>query len=165
MKRGQSGTDLIIAVVVIFVVALIGILGSFLWGSIDSGFQSQLTGSANAQALAASTNTNTNMASGWNIALIVGLCVTYIGLFITTRYIETNPMFFFINVFVLLFCFIFAAILSNVFDTATNRTEFVVQRAAQPAAVFVMNNLLAFAIIAGVIILIGLFAKPSQGAV
>jgi hypothetical protein len=158
--KGQSALDLIVVVLVLFVIAFLGVLASKIWSSIDSGIQGT---NIDATSKAASAGVATNMPSGFDIGIVVALGIAYIGLFITSRSIQTNPMFFFINVFFIMLALGFGAIMSNVFE-ATNTNDFALTRAAMPGTVFIMGHLLEFAILAVVIILIGLFAKPESSA-
>lgn len=138
--------------------AFFGVLISKVWGSINDGIQAT---NIDATSKAASSSAASTFPSGFDIAIVVALGLGYIGLFITTRNIQTNPMFFFINIFFLVLVLGFAAIFSNVFE-ATNTNDFAVTRAAMPGTVFVMGHLLEFAVLAVVIIIVGLFAKPGE---
>ncbi len=156
-KRGQSATDLAIIVIVIFFIAFLGLIFAKIFDGINGGFQASNIDATSKASFATSTS---NFISGWDIAIVVALGFAYMGLFFTTREIPVNPMYFFINLFFIVLALLFGAIMSNAFDM-TNTADFVTERAAMPATVFIMGHLLEFAVLAAVIIMIGLFAKPS----
>jgi len=158
-KKGQSGEDIIILVVMIFFIALFGLLMVLVWNHIDTGIQA--TG-IDATAKAASSSVNTNLPSGFDIAIVIALALGYMGLFITSANIPVNPIYFFLNLFFIILSLGFGAIMSNVFD-ATNTNDFALSRASMPATVFVLGHLLEFTVLAAIIVLIGLFAKPFGG--
>lgn len=157
MSKGQVEFDLIVYIAVIFTILLFAFIMVKISGNINSGLQGT---TINADAKAASSAASNGIANGFNTGIVVAIAILYIGLFITTRQIGTNPMFFFINLFLLIIALGLCAVLGNAFDTATNNPNFVTERAAMPAVVFVGNHLLEFGIGAFAIIMIGLFAKP-----
>jgi hypothetical protein len=160
--RGQSGLDLVLFVVIIFVCLILGFVVLKMWNGINTGIQnnSAIVGNATAQG---SADIGTGIAHGFNNGIVVGVFIIYIGLFITARYIGTEPMFFIVNICLLIFALAFAAVYANVFAGFTNSLEFVNETASLPAAVFIGEHLLLFGIGAFAIILIGLFAKPADG--
>lgn len=161
-KKGQSALDLVVFLVVLFVIAFLGIIVAKVWGGINTGLQAK-SSDIGAAAATASSDANTGFQRGFDMAMAIGIGLMYIGLFITSRYIGTDPMWFFINIIFLVLALSFAAILGNVYDTATNNATFVTERAAMPAMVFIASHMLEFAIGAFAMILLGLFAKPSGG--
>lgn len=162
-KLGQSEGDMTVFIIIIFFILLIGFIIVKVFGGINTGLQSQ-SNTIGTAAATASSNANSGFCNGFNSAAVVAIVLLYIGLFITSRYIGVNPMFFFINLFLIIVALGLAAIFGNVFDTATNNANFVVERACMPAATYVGSRLLEFGIGALAIILIGLFAKPGGGS-
>lgn len=163
VKRGQAESDLVVFLAVIFIVAILGLVFVKGFGGINTGFQA-VNSTIGAPAAQASSQASSGFSAGFNAAMVVAIGIMYIGLFITSRQIGTEPMWFFINVFLLVLALGLAAILANAWDQGTNNPNFVVERAAMPAMVFIGNNLLLFGIGAFAIILIGLFAKPNTGS-
>lgn len=161
-SKGQIAGDYVVALGIIFAILLIGFIFVKINGAINSGFQSQSSSIGN-NASQASSNANTGLQRGFNVGIIVAVAFSYMGLFITSRLIGTNPMFFFINLFFLIIVLGIAAILGNVFNEATNNDNFVTERAAMPAATFIGEHLLLFGIGAFAIIAIGYFSKPQEG--
>lgn len=160
--KGQSGYDLVIFIVVIFFIAMLGLIFVKMYGGINTGMQSQaaVIGST---AATASDDANTGLTNGFDTALILAIGLMYIGLFISSRYIGTHPMWLFINVFFLVIALGLAAVLGNAYDLGSNNPQFVTERAAMPGATFIADNLLLFGIGALAMICIGLFAKPGGG--
>jgi hypothetical protein len=158
-RRGQSETDLVVVIIVLFIIALLAVVSVKLMGGINTGLQAQ-SGVIGASAATASSNANSGLASGFDQGMVIALGLLYIGLFISSRNIAVEPMWFFLNIFLLLIALTLAAIFGNAFDKATNNAQFVTERAAMPAMTFVAGHLLEFSIGALAIILIGLFAKP-----
>lgn len=156
-NKAQTEGDLAVFIIIIFFIILIGFIVVKVFGGVNTGLQNQNIGTVPAQA---SSDANTGFCNGFNSGVVVAIVFLYIGLFITSRYVGSNPMFLFINIFLLVIALGLAALFGNVFDAATNNPNFVTERACMPAAVFVGNRLLEFAIGAVAIILIGLFAKP-----
>lgn len=161
-KKGQSALDLVVFLVILFVIALLGIIVVKVWGGINTGLQAKSSDIGTAAATA-SSDSNTGFQRGFDMSMSIAIGIMYIGLFITSRYIGTDPMWFFINIFLLIIALSLAAILGNVYDTATNNASFVTERAAMPGMVFIASHFLEFAIGAFAMILLGLFAKPSGG--
>ena len=161
-KKGSSETDLVVFLVVIFCVAIIGIVVVKTFGGVNTGLQSQ-SATIGATAATASGNAFTGFSDGFNAAMVVAIAIMYIGLFVTSRNIGTEPLWFFVNVFLLVIGLVLAALMANAWDAATNNPSFLTERAAMPAMVYIGNNLLLFGIGAVAVILVGLFAKPNGG--
>jgi hypothetical protein len=161
-KRGQSESDLVVFIAVIFIVLIIGVVVVKSFGGINTGLQAH-SADIGVNAVTASTNAFVGFSAGFNAAAVIAIGIMYIGLFITSRYIGTEPMWFFINVFLLVLALGVAMLLANAWDAATNNPSFVTERASMPALVFIGNNLLLFGIGAAAVILVGLFAKPFGG--
>lgn len=161
-RRGQSESDLAIFAVIIFIIMILGVVVLKSWNGIDAGMQSKasIIGST---AATASSDAATGFGGGFNGAVIVAIGIMYMGLFVSSRHISTHPALFFINVVLVVASLSLSAIFANVFDQGTNTANFVTERAAMPALVFVGNNLLYFGIGALAMILLGLFAKPGGG--
>jgi hypothetical protein len=84
----------------------------------------------------------------------------YMGLFITSRNIGTDPIWFVLNVLLIMVALVLAVVLGNTLEQGFNTTQFVTERASMPALVYVGSHWLGFAIGAVAVIMIGLFAKP-----
>lgn len=160
-RRGQTGPDLLTVFLVLATIAFLGLLAAKVWS--DFNTQAQNIDSLPAASKTASASIATNLPAGLDIGIVVALGILSIGLFITSRFIGTHPVFFWFNVFLLLFVLGVGALTSNVFDQATNTASFVTERAAMPATVWIMGHLLEVGIAEMAIILLGYFAKP-EGA-
>jgi hypothetical protein len=158
VSKGQAGLDIVTFIVIIFFLALLSLIAVKIWNGMNSNFQGNPALPAASQAAAATTATN--LPAGLDVAIVVALGLLYIGLFVTTSRIGTDPMFFFINVCLIVVVLGMGAIFGNVYDQGTNTADFVVERASMPASVYIASHLLEFSIGAAAIILIGLFAKP-----
>lgn len=164
MKRAQLGTDAILIVIVIFfLLAMLSFFAVKMFSAINTNVQA--TDAINAEAKAASANVNTKMPTALDVGFLVGLGILAILLFITSSLIGTNPVWFFINVFIILLLIGGAAIFSNLFSEGTNNATFVNERASMPGMTFVMDNLLLVIIVFVAIGFIGYFAKPFGGQV
>lgn len=156
-NKGQAGLDVLSFVVILFFIAVLGLIAVKIWNGMDTTFQA--TDALPAESKTASSQAALNIPAGIDFGIVVGLGLLYIGLYITTRNIGTNPEFFFINVCLILLVLGFSAILANAFD-GTNISEFAIERASMPALVYIGSHLLEFSIGAIGIVLIGLFGKP-----
>jgi len=161
--KGQAGLDMLTVIVVLFFLLLLGIIGVKVWNGMNAQFQGNSALPAASQT--ASATVTTNFPAGLDTAIIVSLGLLYIGLFITSQRIGTNPMFFFINVCLLVLVLGFTAILSNAYQSAVNIPQFATEVASMPASVFIGSHLLEFAIGGMAIALIGYFAKPGGAGV
>ena len=156
-KLGQAGLDVLSFVVILFFISVLSLIAVKIWNGLDNTFQS--TTSLPAESKTASSTAASNIPEGLDFGIVVGLGLLYIGLYVTTRNIGTDPNFFFINVCLLILVLGFSAILSNTYE-GTNISEFTIERASMPASVYIGSHLLEFSIGAVAIVLIGLFAKP-----
>lgn len=157
MRKGQAGLDIVTFMVIIFFLALLSLIAVKVWNGMNSNFQGNAALPAASQTAAAQTATN--LPAGLDTAIVVAIAILYIGLFITTYRIGSDPMFFFINICLIIVVLGMAAIFGNAYDQGTNTADFVVERAQMPASVFITTHLLEFSIGAGAIVLIGLFSK------
>lgn len=158
-RKGQTGIDIVTFIVVMFFLILLGFLAVTIWLRIDNNIQ--VADGLPAVSKTASSVAADRIPAGVDFAIIVALGLLYMGLYITTKRIGSNPMFFFINVILIILVLGIAAIFGNVME-GTNTAELVTERAAVPGLIFVANHLLEFAIGAMAIILIGLFSKPDS---
>ena len=157
-RRAQSSVDILTFIVIIFFIALLALIGTKIWNGINGQMQGNAALPAVSQTAAATTTSN--LPAGLDVAMVVAVALLYIGLYITTIRIGTDPMFFFINVCLIVLVLGMAAILGNAFDQGTNSPDFSTERTSMPALTFIATHELEFAIGAAAIILIGLFTKP-----
>lgn len=157
-KRGQAVSDLTVFLVILFVIAILGYIVVKVFGGVDTGIQTSPDIPAEAQL--ASSDSYNGFSRGFDSAMVVALGIMYMGLFVTSRNIGTEPMWFVLNIFLLMTALVLALVLGNALDQGTNTTDFLTERAAMPGMVFVGNHFLEFAIGAAAIMMIGLFAKP-----
>jgi len=158
-RRGQAVSDLSVFLIILFVIAVLAYIVVKVFGGVNDGFQ----GNADIipdDAETASSDAYDGFSNGFNAAVVVALGVMYMGLFITSRKIGTEPIWFVINVFLLMAALILAVVLGNSLEQGFNTTEFVTERANMAALVYVGNHWLGFAIGAVAVIIVGLFAKP-----
>lgn len=157
-KKGQAVADLTVFLVILFVIAILAYVTVKVFGGVNDGLQN--SDGVDALAATASDDSYNGFAQGFDSAMVVALGIMYIGLFITSRNIGTEPLWFALNIFLLLTALTLALVLGNALDAGTNTTDFLTERAAMPGMVYVGNHFLEFAIGAAAVMLIGLFAKP-----
>lgn len=159
MKKGQAVSDLAVFLIILFVIALIAFIVVKVFGGVNDGFSSN-SNLISIQAEEAASDSYNGFSSGFDSAYVVALGIMYIGLFITSRKIGTEPFWFVLNLFLIIAALLLAVVLGEGLEQGFNTTDFVNERADMPSIVYVNDNWLGFAIGAAAITLMGLFAKP-----
>ncbi|MEM3154807.1 MAG: hypothetical protein QW165_04575 [Candidatus Woesearchaeota archaeon] len=118
--------------------------------------------------------TDTDMSvEGWNVSqeltnnfpsvfdnlFLFTFVILIIGSIVSSFLIDTHPIFFFINIFLLLCVFFVLIALANTYDDIMQDSEFATFAISFPYTTWVMTHLLPLGIVIGFIILISLFMK------
>jgi hypothetical protein len=157
-KRGV--VDVLTVALVLFVIAFVTILVLKILGAFTAELQNT---DAVPESKTAATDSTAAFANGFDQAIVAALALSYIVLLILANQVGTNSGWFFLALIILLILLGVVAILSQVFDAVTNNNDFVTERAAMPATVWIMDNLLILSIIGGVLLLFALYSGKDNG--
>ena len=160
MRRGQ--VDILTMAIVIFVIALIGLLTFLFTNGFSSALQNVDNTSTSSLSKTQLSTYNTNLYSGLDQGLVIALGLIFVLTLVFAARINTNPGFFFIFFFLLVIVLATVSFLPQLFD-ATNTVQFAAARAALPMSTFVASNLFQIAGAMGVLVLLVLFAKINSG--
>lgn len=156
-KRGNAISDTLIVVIVLVVLGIFSVIGyKFLYEE-NAVIQADADFSSEGQNV--SQELTNNFPSIFdNLFLFVFVMLT-IGGIVTSFLVDTHPIFFFINIFLLICVFFVLIHLANTYDDTMQDTEFASFAASFPYMTWVMTHLLPLGIVIGFIILTALFMK------
>lgn len=96
----------------------------------------------------------------WDSIFLYALVFLWIGALITGYLIESHPVFFVLNIVVLLIVLFISMILGNIYETIASDSEIVLEVARFPMMHWIMTHFLIVFLALCVTILISIFAKP-----
>lgn len=159
-RRGQSAIDVAVVVFILFALSLIVVFV----GNVLSELNTDLQADADlvADAKAASATVNSGFVSTWDNVFVLALALMWVFLLVTAFLIDSHPIFFFLSVVVLVFVFVGAMVLSNVYQETVNDTDVASYAVLYPKMNWVMEHLLTIVVLMGLSSGLVLYAK-SQG--
>lgn len=157
-KRGDL-TGLIYLIVQIAALAIFLLIVGYVAPQIATNLKTQIGSSASVNN---SLDTVVNIpANTFNTIWIIVFGIMCLGLFVTSFFIETHPVFVPIFIFLLILTIFIAIPISNAYETLSANATLSTASAQQQLIYFIMTNLPFVAFIIGLISLIITFAKPS----
>ena len=160
-SKGQ--VDILTMVIVLFVIAFISIMGLKVLNTFNDTYQDINNSSASSQSKTALSSYTSNYASGLDQGITIALGFVFVLTLVFAGMINTNPAYFWIFLFILIIVLGVAAILPQVFDNATNNSDFSVERNQMPLTTWIATNLFQLAVAMAVFIMVVLFAKIRKG--
>jgi hypothetical protein len=155
--RKGSVLDIIVAVIVLFVIALSIIIASNLGTIINDEFQSSPDISSEGKAI---TNDAVSSFAGLFDKLYL---LIYIGVFMSViigaLLIDTHPVFLIFSIPLLAFILFIGAIFSNTFYDVVSSPELAAAASQFTIINFIMSNQLIFLTVFGLLVIIAIFAK------
>lgn len=156
-SRGQTGLDIILVVVMLFVFAIVAIFAYSMVSDFNTEWQGE-TDVANASKESMSTfSTQFPTVMDQAFAILVGLL--WLALIVTSFLIDSHPAFFVVTVLILLIVFFVAMELSNYFEEIMDESEMTAFAAQFPITNWLMNNLLIVIVVMGLSAGVALYAK------
>lgn len=156
-KKGQFGTDLLVWILALFVLGIVLIVGNM----INNDLTTELVADDDI------SNTSKTMLqeqeaaySNWgdNVFIMV-LILFWAFLIITSFYIDTNPIFFFISVVLMVGVLLVGGLISNTYEDITEDDLLSTFANDFPKINWVMENLLLVLIVIGLSTALSLYAK------
>ncbi len=147
-----------VIIAVIFVFALLSMLGFVMMTSFNDAVQEDTASFSNStQSTMSTLNTvYPRLMDGLFLLLFVGLAAGGIA---TVFFLDTHPIFLFITFFGLIFMFLTGAFFGNAVDSILQDAEFTTVAANFPMSIFIMTHLLEVSVGLGLLLGIILFAK------
>lgn len=163
MERRGSALDVILIGVVVFVFAIAFLVMHFTANKIYDGMLQNpvINSSSKTVGVLESSKHVTDKLDYWSLGVFIGLLMAII---ITGWYISANPLFMGLYVVVVIIAVIASMILSNVWETFSQRPVFVQSVASLPITNHLLNYLPYYVAVAGIIGIIVVFAKPGFNA-
>jgi len=156
-KRGQTGLDLILVVVMLFVFAIVAIFGYSMVSDFNTEWQQETDVSNESKDSMGSYATKFPTVMDQTFAILVGLL--WLALIVTSFLIDSHPAFFVVTVLILLIVFFVAMELSNYFEEFMDDAEMSGFAAQFPITNWLMNNLLIVIVVMGLSAGVALYAK------
>jgi uncharacterized membrane-anchored protein len=156
-KRGNAIVDTALIVAILFVLALVWIIGSYVQGQLNTELQA--SDDINADGKAIMQQTTDSAYKVLDGAILFMLIIFWILAIVSSFMIDSHPIFFILSVILLIVVFGVVIALGNAFhDIFTN--EITGQEAKFPFTFFIFNHLLPIFIVVGFSILVVMVAKP-----
>lgn len=160
-RKGQTGLDLVFVLVFLLVMAMVALFLSPVISEFADDINNEPDMSAEAKAVF--TNLDSRNASLWDGLFIFALGMLWVSLIVSSFLIDTNPIFFFITILVLILIFIVAMIMGNFYTELAEDDEIAAFAAEFPFINHVFANLLWYAVFMGLTAALSLYAKSTQG--
>lgn len=161
MKSGQV-MDVTFVVVLIVLVCASTIISFVIFKGLDSALKENNMNST----VYESTATNMEkMFTFFDAMIPLALILSLLSIVISSFFIDTHPAFFIVSVFVSVFVIILTAVFGNFFQHFINATETMASTSTNfPMMSWLSENLMIFASVGVVIVLVALYAKWKGGA-
>lgn len=154
--KGQI-TDLIYVLIILFSFALLTILGYYLFNQFNTTFaNTEGVSNFSLEIMNENKDRYVSIFDGIMLFIFVGLLIASI---VSAIFIKSHPIFFVINVFLLIIVSIIAIILKSVFTGFATSSEMINTTSEFTIIPFIMNNLTLILVIAGFLIIIALLGK------
>ena len=157
LKTGQ--TDINSVLIFIFMLAFSILVGYLLLSNFNTNVQSTTMSTESKTLLQDRTD---DFPSVWDNAFIVIFISLALGLLLSGYLIDTYPVFFVVNLLLLLFSIVLAAVISNTFYAIESSGAFVFAESVFPKMHYVMNHLAHLVVVMGFLFVIGLYAKVRE---
>ena len=144
-------------VILVFIIAFFVL--SLVMTQFSSSTNETLSDSTSQYVITAGKNT----FQVYDAGLVVLLFGAFASIIISAFFIKTHPVFFFVSLLVFVIVLMILPIFSNIAFDVANSTQIKDEANKYPLAVNIINNIGFYAMLAGAIILIVLYAKISTG--
>ena len=153
-KRGIL--DLFVFLVIVFILAIVIIVLYIIISNIRAGADPLLNNAVSSQVLEASESAIGIMDYTYMITLVMLI----ISLIISMIFIRSHPVFLFVSLILVVILIVLAAVLSNTFEEFTSTGEAAVAAEHFPITLYFVGKLPLVVLVAAVLGLIALMAKP-----
>lgn len=158
-KRGQTVFDTIMLLIILFILALAGIVGAMVFSNVNDEVQAD--SSISLEAKTAMTSINSGYSNWFDAAILAALIFFWALLLITSFLIDTHPVFFIVTVVLLLAVFVVSMFIANTYEELSTDSDLVSFSAQFPFTNFIFSNLLLIMIVMGLSTGVALYAKFS----
>ena len=156
-KKANVILDLLIVLVLLFVIAISFIITGKIQTEINDDIQQDT--SLDAEYKQINQDLTTKYPTIIDNSILFFFILLWIVTIVTSRLVDTNPIFFILSFILLIFAFIIIIILGNTFiDIFTG--DLGGMETSYPFTFWIFNHILIIAIIQGFTIMLSLFAKP-----
>jgi len=160
-RSGNAFVETLFVVTVLLVFALLAVFGSRLLNDFNSEIQGD-------DLVSNSTKTEIGEMNEWHPKVFDNLVLTvfvllWIGAGVASFMVRSHPVFFAIMLVLLVFAFIFLAVLSNVFVEVVSGGELEVTSESFPNTTFLMENLVLVGVVVSSTVLILMFTSSGGG--
>lgn len=128
--------------------------------SIESGLLIQNEISTNNDSKEIINNMSKNYVSQWDYIFIFVLVFLWLGALISGFLIETHPIWFVINIILLLIVLFISMILGNIYETIASDSELATTSVLFPMMNWLMTHFILVFLVMSVTIILSIFAKP-----
>ena len=158
-KKGQVIFDMILVVIVLFVLAIAAVIGSYVYKELDDEIQADDDFSDVSKGVSADVQAN---YSTWfdNILLTV-LIFLWILLIVTSFLVDAHPIFFIITVLMLIVVFIAGMAMANSYEELMLDEDLAPFAEGMPKTAFIFDNFLIILIVMGLTAALSLYAKSN----
>jgi len=155
MNKKAAIQDSILVIVFIFIIAISFLVMSKVWNQVDPELKEQFNSTYYNRA-----SLFTGMVfKSFDILFVFVIIGFFIFLIISVFLINTHPAFFVVSLILLLVSLILAPLFANVYSDIEGSDEFATESAEYDIISFVFSKYPLFALIAGILVLIALYAK------
>lgn len=160
-KKGQALFDLTILVIIIFFLALAAIFGGFIYSELNDEIQNDNDFSAVAKST--SQGLEDNYVSMFDNIIFIAVILLWLGLIITSFFIDSHPIFFIITIVFMVLVFIAGMAISNAYEEVTDDEDLSGYAANFTKTNFIFDNFLIVLIVIGFTTALALYAKGGGG--
>lgn len=159
-KKGQVVMELILIIVLMLVMGIVWVYGNQIFSEINTDIQADDSISQVAKNQSESTVTQ---FPRWADNIAVFLLVSFWVLMLVGSFlIDSHPVFFIITFVLLIFAFVLATMVANVYEEVTSEDGIDVFALDFPKLNWVMQHLLTIVIVMGLSVALVMFAKETR---
>jgi len=159
-KKGNAVLDGITVMIVLLVFVVAIFVGNLMLNSINTDIQSDSTLSTETKQVV--SDKQKSYADLFDALFLLVFILIWAAVLVASFMIDTHPIFFAFTVIIMIFVFILAAYLGNVYEDFSTDPEISGIASAYPMTGLIMNNLLTVIIVVGFSITIVLYSKTRR---
>lgn len=156
-KKGNFVLDMIIVIVIITIFAFSIFFGYMLLDNINTDFQADSTLSAEAKNTI--SNFHGKYPSTFDAAFLMFLILIWIFFLVSTFFLDSHPLIFFIFLILIVFVLITSMVINNVWYETVMEPDLAVYQSSFPIIMWYFDNILMVWIVISMSVLITLFGK------
>lgn len=161
MKKGNIILDMGLWFLLIVSIAIVLLYGNQIGSSINAAIQ--LDDSMAPEAKAEAQNVTDNYSSNGDNLFVFALILAWIFVFVASFLIDSHPLFFALSLILLVFIFIFGAVMSNFFGAMASDAAMATYAADFPKMLWLMDHLLEIGIAVAFTTMVGIYGKNQVG--